>query len=118
MTENLQYLKIWRVVQKVPEGKVASYGQIADLAGLPGRARLVGKALGNVPESGDQNQNVPWHRVLRSSGQLAFPIDSELFNKQRALLIQEGVVLRGRSVNLKQYQWQPDLMEILFELSD
>jgi len=51
-----QYARIWRTVQLIPLGKVASYGQIADLAGLPGRARLVGKSLGFVPK----NMDVPW----------------------------------------------------------
>lgn len=111
-----QYQKIWHVVQLIPEGKVASYGQIADLAGLPGRARLAGKCLGFVPEQGYRGQPVPWHRVLRSSGQIAFPLGSDTFEKQRGLLMDEGVMIKGRSVSLKTYQWQPDLMEILFYL--
>ena len=53
------YAQIWQTIQLIPQGKVACYGQIADLAGLPGRARLVGKALGNVPESGWRGQAVP-----------------------------------------------------------
>ena len=52
MSANQQYENIWRVVQLIPIGKVTSYGQIADLAGLPGRARLVGKCLGFVPAEG------------------------------------------------------------------
>lgn len=113
-----QYQKIWHVVQLIPEGKVASYGQIADLAGLPGRARLAGKSLGFVPEGGYRGQAVPWHRVLRSSGQIAFPLGSDTFDRQRALLMDEGVMVKGRSVSLKSYQWQPDLMEMLFYLDN
>jgi len=56
-------LRIWKTVQAVPAGRVASYGQIADLAGLPGRARLVGKSLGLAPA----NLKLPWYRILRSS---------------------------------------------------
>ena len=63
--------QIWKTVQAVPFGKVASYGQIADLAGLPGRARLVGKSLGLAPHS----MQLPWYRILRSSGQLAFEVN-------------------------------------------
>lgn len=111
-----QYHKIWHVVQLIPEGKVASYGQVADLAGLPGRARLVGKSLGYVPKEGFRGQDVPWFRVLRSSGQIAFPPGSDTFERQRGLLMDEGVMLKGRTVPLKTYQWQPDLMEILFSL--
>lgn len=111
-----QYHRIWHVVQLIPEGKVASYGQVADLAGLPGRARLVGKSLGYVPDDGYKGQSVPWFRVLRSSGQIAFPLGSEAFERQRALLMDEGVMPKGRTVSLKQYQWLPDLMEILFHL--
>ena len=50
--QNPHYQQIWQTVQLIPRGKVACYGQIADLAGLPGRARLVGKALGKVPKEG------------------------------------------------------------------
>ena len=67
------YQKIWRTVQAVPAGKVASYGQIADLAGLPGRARLVGKCLGYVPAEGYRQQTVPWFRILRSDGTNRLP---------------------------------------------
>lgn len=111
-----KYQKIWRVVQLIPEGKVLSYGLVADLAGLPGRARLVGKCLGYVPSEGYMGQNVPWHRVLRASGEIAFPNGSEAFENQRALLMEEGVQVKGRRVNLKQYLWTPDLLSILFQL--
>lgn len=60
--------KIWQTVLQIPAGKIASYGQIADLAGLPGRARLVGKTLGLAPDE----LQLPWYRVMRSGGQLAF----------------------------------------------
>jgi len=115
---NPLHAQIWKVVQLIPEGKVASYGQVADLAGLPGRARLAGKCLGYVPESGFMNKPVPWYRVLRSSGQIAFPVGSEHFEQQRALLMDEGVIVKGRSVSIKQFGWQPDLAELLFSLEN
>lgn len=107
------YQKIWRTVQAVRQGKVASYGQIADLAGLPGRARLVGKCLGYVPSEGFRQQTVPWYRVLRSDGSIAFPIGSDHFERQRNTLMDEGVLVKNRRVHLKTYQWQPDLTELL-----
>jgi len=96
----------------IPKGKVASYGQVADLAGLPGRARLVGKALGLAPKE----LKLPWYRVLRSSGQLAFEKGSKNAEKQKGLLQQEEVVVLNNRVQLKQFGWQPDLAEMLMGL--
>lgn len=110
------YAQIWQTIQLIPQGKVACYGQIADLAGLPGRARLVGKALGNVPESGWLGQAVPWYRVINAQGKISFPIGSEYFEKQKQLLQDEQVVIIGAKVKLKAFQWQPDLAELLFSL--
>ncbi len=110
------YAQIWQTIQLIPQGKVAFYGQIADLAGLPGRARLVGKALGCVPESGWRGQAVPWYRVINAQGKISFPIGSEHFEKQRQLLQDEQVVIIGSKIKLKEFQWQPDLAELLFSL--
>ncbi len=103
------YRQIWQTVLAIPPGKVASYGQIADLAGLPGRARLVGKALGLSPTP------LPWHRVLRSNLTLAFTQGTEDALLQRSLLLEEGVVFHGQRV-AQNYRWQPDLAELLFNL--
>lgn len=112
MNEN--YSKIWQAVQKVPEGKVVSYGQIADLAGLPGKARLSGKALGYIPQDGWRGQKVPWHRVVNSQGKISLPIDSEAYHTQRQLLMSEGVNVVVNKVKMSQYQWQPHISELLF----
>ena len=104
--------RIWKTVLAVPKGKVASYGQVADLAGLPGRARLVGKSLGTAP----RDMNLPWYRVLRSSGQLAFEKGSVQAEKQKGLLQEEGVVVFNNRVKLKDFGWQPDLAEMLMKL--
>jgi len=109
-------VQIWKTVQLIPKGKVACYGQIADLAGLPGRARLVGKSLGKVPESGWQGKPVPWYRVINSQGKISFPAASEFFEKQKYSLQEEQVVVIGSRVKLNDYQWQPDLAELLFSL--
>ncbi|WP_372625758.1 MGMT family protein [Arsukibacterium sp.] len=105
------YQRIWRTVLLIPAGKVASYGQIADLAGLPGRARLVGKALGYAPQA----LAVPWYRVLRSDRSLAFATGTANALEQRQLLLAEGVILRNNRVD-KTAIWQPDLAELLFKL--
>ena len=110
------YIKIWRTVQQIPAGKVASYGQIADLAGLPGRARLVGKSLGYVPKEGIGGQSVPWYRVINAAGKISFPIGSEAFERQKQLLQEEQVVVIGARIKLKEFGWQPDLAELLFRL--
>lgn len=112
--------KIWATVNMIPKGKVASYGQIADLAGLPGRARLVGKCLGQLPDAVNQTESkaeeVAWHRVLRSDGKIAFPPGSEQALLQIGLLQEENVAVFKHRVKLREYQWQPDLGELLFGL--
>jgi len=113
---NPHYQQIWQTVQSIPYGKVACYGQVADLAGLPGRARLVGKALGKVPDIGWKGQNVPWYRVINSQGKISFPVENEHFIKQKELLQDEQVVVIGSRIKLTDFQWQPDLAELLFEL--
>jgi methylated-DNA-protein-cysteine methyltransferase-like protein len=113
---NPHYPRIWQTVQSIPYGKVACYGQVADLAGLPGRARLVGKALGKVPEDGWKGRNVPWYRVINSQGKISLPVENESFAIQRSLLQNEQVVVIGSRIKLKDFQWQPDLGELLFAL--
>jgi methylated-DNA-protein-cysteine methyltransferase-like protein len=60
------YLKIWETVQRIPYGKVATYGQIASLAGFAGHARLVGYALHATPD----DMQIPWHRVINYQGRI------------------------------------------------
>ena len=95
---------IRRTIASIPRGRVSSYGEIAQRAGLPGRARLVGKVLG---EGG--YEKLPWHRVLRSSGQSAFPAGSRGFREQSQRLRTEGVVVVNGRVNLQLFGWQRDL---------
>mgnify|MGYP005989312669 FL=1 len=115
---NKNHIKIWQTVQAIPYGKISSYGKIADLAGLPGRARLVGKALGAVPKNGFNTREVPWYRVLNSQGKISFPLGSENFERQKMLLQDENIVVIGARVKLKEFQWQPDLAELLFVLEN
>jgi methylated-DNA-protein-cysteine methyltransferase-like protein len=93
--------KIWQVVLAIPPGKVASYGQVAEMAGLGRQARYIGRALGKLP----QGHTVPWYRVIRSNGQIAFPEGSEVFREQVSLLRAEGVdVVNGR-VAMSRFRW-------------
>ncbi|MBI2418442.1 MAG: MGMT family protein [Ignavibacteriales bacterium] len=102
MVEN-NFQKILSVVQSVPEGKVATYGQIARIAGIPRNARQVGYALHGVSEGTD----IPWHRIINTKGQISFPVDSSGYAIQRALLEAEGIrfSLQGR-ISIKKYQWK------------
>lgn len=96
------YAAIYRQVRAVPRGRVATYGQIAQLAGLPGCARQVGYALHALPPG----SKVPWQRVLNARGELS--LGDESGARQRTLLAGEGVEFdeRGR-VDLKRFQWRP-----------
>ena len=103
------YRQICQTVKHIPRGAVASYGQIADLAGLPGRARMVSKAL----RAYQSDVPLPWHRVLRSNGQIAFPAGSEEANTQVGLLQEDGIPVFNHRISMKDWRWQPDLMELL-----
>lgn len=103
--------QIYHVVSLIPSGCVASYGQVADLAGLPGRARLVGRLLKTTPSS----LSLPWHRVVKSDGRIA--VDGNSAVTQKDALLAEGVVVIGNKVNMQRFRWQPSLHLMLHELS-
>lgn len=86
----------------VPFGRVSSYGQVARLAGLPGRARLVGRVLRTAPD----DLVLPWHRVLASDGRIALPVGSEGHAGQCRLLQAEGVEVRNGRVDMNRYGWR------------
>jgi methylated-DNA-protein-cysteine methyltransferase related protein len=99
--------QIYAAIQKIPAGQVATYGQIAALAGLPGHARQVGYALSALPDG----SSVPWHRVVNARGEISLRSggsDSHLL--QRARLEAEGVAFdaQGR-IPLELFQWRPEL---------
>ncbi len=94
-----RYQRIWQVVAEIPEGCVLSYGEVARLAGLPGRARMVGQALGRAPVRMD----LPWHRVINAQGRISFKRGSRPYRKQRDLLESEGVLFVDGSVDLDHY---------------
>ena len=84
--------RILAAVRAIPRGQVASYGEVARRAGLPRRARLAARVLAH-----NTDPAVPWHRVLRADGRIAFPEGSEGFREQAQRLRAEGVaVVDGR----------------------
>ena len=101
-----RYELIWTVVRKVPRGRVATYGQIAEVAGLEGHARQVGYALHNLPSG----SKVPWHRVINAKGEISPRSAGDSHELQRMLLEAEGVEidLYGR-IDLKVYRWHATL---------
>lgn len=104
--------RIYAVVAQIPRGRVATYGWVAERAGLPGRARLVGQALSELPNS----RRLPWHRVINAQGRISFPARSAQAAEQRRRLEAEGVYfLRGR-VNLDGYGWRLTLDELLWRV--
>lgn len=97
-------LRIYAIVRRIPRGRVATYGQIARLAGLPGHARQVGYALHALPDNG----GVPWHRVINARGAISLRSYHGGDHLQRMLLDAEGVRFGwdGR-VSLDRYGWRP-----------
>ncbi len=101
--------RIVRVIRAIARGTVTSYGEIATRAGMPGRARLVGHVLGTTAADG-----LPWFRVLRSDGRIAFPPGSRGYREQVRHLAAEGVlVVRGR-VDTVAHGWDRDLDAVLW----
>ena len=94
--------RILRIVARIPRGRVATYGQVARLAGLPGHARLVGYALHALPDF----TPVPWQRVVNARGEIS--TRGSHADRQRRLLEREGIRFdtRGR-IPLDRFQWRP-----------
>jgi methylated-DNA-protein-cysteine methyltransferase related protein len=102
--------RIHAVVRAIPPGRVASYGEVAALANLPRGARQVGRALREAPA----DVALPWHRVLRADGRLAFPAAHPARVEQTQRLRAEGIPCLGGRVDLRRYRWQPVLDELLW----
>lgn len=95
------YELVYQVVRRIPQGSVATYGQIAALAGRPRGARQVGYAMHRCPSG------LAWHRVINAQGRISLPADSTGGLAQRRRLEAEGVVFIGGRVDLSVYGWQP-----------
>ena len=98
------HTRVYAAVSRVPRGRVATYGQIASVAGLPGQARLVGYALSALPEG----SRVPWHRIVNAAGRISLrsgerPMDAV----QRFMLEKEGVRFgESGAILLSRYRWK------------
>jgi len=101
---------IWQQVAAIPRGMVASYGQIAQLAGMPRGARLVGPAMGLAPDS----LQLPWHRVVNAQGRVSIPCQSPAYQLQIDRLMDEGVVVVDGCVDMERYAWRPSLDELVW----
>ena len=110
--------RIWETIADIPQGCVANYGQVAEIAGIPRGARQVGYALRHVPDGLD----LPWHRVIQASGRSAFAPDSAAYRRQRDRLAREGVAenceLDVRRLDAVYDRRQPRVLQRLAEFGN
>ena len=93
---------IFQVIAQIPYGRVASYGQIARLAGIPKHSRLVGYVLKHM----DADSSLPWYRVINSQGKISLSkLNDQGQNIQAQLLMAEGILVIGDKVKMKEFQW-------------
>ncbi|MDC9521953.1 MGMT family protein [Pseudoalteromonas sp. Angola-31] len=103
MTDNIEKeTLIYTIIANIPAGFVASYGQVATLAGYPQNSRLVGRLLKQMPD----DSVIPWHRVVNSQGKISFPAGSDKYQEQRQKLLLEGVSFKNGKVNMRECRWQ------------
>ena len=102
-TDGVERQQLYSVLNGIPSGSVATYGQLAKLCQRPQHARWVGRILSQLPS----NSALPWHRVINAQGRLSFPQDSARYLKQQQRLADEGVLLHNGRIRLKDYQWCP-----------
>lgn len=91
--------QVWQIINAIPRGNVCTYGQVANLAGMPQQSRLVGRILARLPNG----TKLPWHRVINSQGKLSNPNP----DRQKARLEKEGVIFVDGRISLKNYGWNP-----------
>ncbi len=106
--------RIYAAIAAIPAGRVASYGAIAARAGLPRRARMVGRALRETPDG----MELPWHRVLRADGRIALAPGSAGFREQCRRLRAEGVKVSNGRVPMQSFGLEPDLDRALWGFAD
>ena len=104
MAASQSYERIYAAVRRVPRGRVATYGQVAELAGLPGHARQVGYALHALPDG----TTVPWHRVINAKGEISPRAEPGYDRLQRVLLEAEKVEFDAADrIPLERFRWNP-----------
>jgi methylated-DNA-protein-cysteine methyltransferase-like protein len=97
---------IYTVVHLIPEGKVATYGQVARIANRPNGARQVGYALAALSRIRGEH-DIPWHRVISAQGKISLRSTSDYEDYQQILLEEEGVEFGlNQVINLEQYLWE------------
>lgn len=94
---------LYMSLDKVPEGKVVSYGQLAEMAGLGRAARWVGRILSQLPDG----TSLPWHRVVGAGGKVSLPAGTASGDEQRARLRTEGVLVQNNRVDIRRHGWRP-----------
>jgi len=96
--------KVVKIIKKIPQGKVATYGQIAAMAGSPRAARQVVRTL----HTSSGKEKLPWHRVINSRGKISLKPNSG-YEIQKAMLEDEGIKFSPDDViELKCYFWKPE----------
>jgi methylated-DNA-protein-cysteine methyltransferase related protein len=104
MPMKIRFGAIYDVVVQIPRGRVATYGQIAELAGIPRQPRRVGYALSALPKK----SGVPWHRVINARGEISIRSGGGQDPVQRRLLKQEGIIFdRAGRISLDRFRWIP-----------
>lgn len=99
---------VWEIVSAIPKGYVMGYGEVAKAAGYPRHSRMVSKAMSHSPET------LPWHRVIKSDGTIAFPVNSPFYIEQTARLKEEGVQVTAEKVSAPRSKAEPDLDQLLW----
>lgn len=94
---------LYLTLNQVPEGKVVSYGQLAELAGLGRAARWVGRTLSQLPDG----TSLPWHRVIGAGGKISLPAGTVSGDEQRARLRAEGILVQNNRVDIRRHGWRP-----------
>ena len=92
---------VYRLVKRIPRGRVTTYGELAKALRLPGGARSVGYAMAATPNG----RGIPWHRVIGAGGKVTMPEPHA--SLQRRLLATEGVPIEGTRIDMKLYAWSP-----------
>ncbi len=88
-------------LSQIPAGRLCSYGELARLAGLPGRARWVGHQLSQLPA----DSNLPWQRVVNARGKISFPAHSAAYQRQLERLIAEGSAEPSGTLHWRRCRW-------------
>ena len=101
--QHLRREALYGALAAVPAGRVVSYGELAQLAGLGRAARWVGRTLSQLPTG----TTLPWHRVVAAGGRLSLAAGTPSGNEQRARLKAEGIFIHNNRVDMRRYGWRP-----------